>query len=382
MAYLVKKKIYGKLYAYEYTSIWDKENKKYKKKSKYLGKVDECSGNIIQSKKRKEPEETQIVDYGDTYAINQINKEAGFNELVKKIFSKYHNHILSLMSFKMLDGSAMKNAESWQEGNFAKKLYKNPNITSQNISRILKYLGSEDIKDKFLKEYSRVFLNNKTGLIIDSTSLASSIKTDINDWGYTSNGIKRSIKCLMLVDKVTKLPMYFRSISGNIPDVSILKTSLSDIKNLDLNVSEAIFDAGFYSNENIHYLINEKIDFMIRVPRNRKIFSELLEETNGIESITNATVYGKRAIFIVEKEIEIENKKIFAYIIQDPNKRGKEITKNTILGLDDKNNKVDLDTKKSGYFILLSTIKQKKEDVLPQYYSRQMIEQIFGFSKK
>ena len=121
MSYIVKKNIYGKTYAYEYTSIWDKQNKKYKKKSKYLGKVDEKYGKILKPKKRKEPAETKIVDFGDSYIINQINKEAGFNDLLKTISPKYHNHILSLISFQMLEGAAMKNADSWIEGNFAQK---------------------------------------------------------------------------------------------------------------------------------------------------------------------------------------------------------------------------------------------------------------------
>lgn len=382
MAYIVKKIISGKTYAYEYTSIWDKENKKYRKKSKYLGKVDDVSGKILEPKKKlKKSTETKIVDFGDTYAINQINLKSKFHELLKTVFPKYYNNISALISFQILEGSAMKNVKSWIEGSYTQKLYKNPNVSSQNISKILNYLGKENIKDKFINEYSKTFLNNKTGLLIDSTSIPSSIQTDINDWGYTSNGIEKTSKCLMLVDKYSKLPMYFRCISGNIPDVSILKTSLKDIQNINLNVSEAIFDAGFYSNENIKYLIKERINFLIRVPKNRKLYKNLLTKINNIETKQNAFIYGKRVLFIKKKDITIGKTKLYGYIICDPRKRANEISKRTKFLLDDKDDSKDLEIKNAGYFVLLSTTEIKKEEVLPYYYSRQVVEQIFGYSK-
>ena len=63
MAYLVKKKIYGKTYAYEYTTIWDKEKKKYKKNTKYLGKVDEATGEVIPAKKKVEKAPMLLIKY-------------------------------------------------------------------------------------------------------------------------------------------------------------------------------------------------------------------------------------------------------------------------------------------------------------------------------
>lgn len=382
MPYIVKKLIYGKTYAYQYTSTWDKINKKYKKKSKYLGKVDENTGEIIKSKKiRKNKDICQIVDYGDSFAINTIFSQYKFIDLIKNVFSKYHNNILSLIVFQILEGSAMKNVESWLEGNYAKKLYKSPDLSSQKISKILSYIGSEGVKERFLLEYSSMFLNSKSGVLIDTTSLNSSIENDKNNWGYTSEGIKKTFKYLMLVDKNTKLPMYYRLIPGNIPDVSILKISLKDIKNLNLSIKEAIFDAGFHSEENINYLIKEKINFIIRLPKGRKLFKELLATTENIANIKNGVIYGKRGLFITEKMILIGKKRVYAYIIQDPKKRGSEISKNTLKDLEEKDLNKSENNNTAGHFVLLSTLRLNKEEVLPYYYSRQEIEQTFGYSK-
>ena len=279
MPYTVKKKIYGKTYAYEYTTFWDKLNKKYKKNTKYLGKVDEKTGEIIPAKKKKinlpDNQITKIVDFGDSFVINKILETSELSNIINNVFDKYSQNIKALICFQILEGSALKNVKDWFDGNIAQKLFEKASLSSQNISKILRYMGKESIKDHFINLYSQKYIDDNTKVLIDTTSLSSSINTEKNAWGYTTNGIQKHLKHLMLVDKKTKLPIYYRSIEGSIPDVSVLKTSIEDIKKLDIKVKNAIFDAGFHSEENIKYLISEDIDFMTRLPKNRILFNEI-----------------------------------------------------------------------------------------------------------
>lgn len=385
MAFIVKKKIYGKTYAYEYTTVWDKINKKYKKKTKYLGKVDEDTDEIIPSKKRTQNksviDENKIVDFGDTFVLNKILEESQLSNIIKNIFGKYHHHIMSLVCFQILEGSAFKNVTNWLEGNIAEKIYSKANLSSQNISKILKFMGNESYKDSFIKDYSQKFIKNNYNILIDSTSLTSSINIDKNGWGYTSGGIERNFKCLMLVDRQTKLPIYFRIIEGSIPDVSILKTSIEDIKKLDLKIENTILDAGFYSEENINYLIKSKINFITRLPKNRVIFKELIDNIKDLEKGDNIVIYGKRALFVKQEEITINAKKIYAYVIEDPKKKAREITKKCFEAYDEKGRTREIEINYTGYFVLLSYEKIEKKEILPNYYARQKIEQIFGYTK-
>ena len=66
---------------------------------------------------------------------------------------------------------------------------------------------------------------------MDSTALPSAINSGINAFGYSSGNIEQNVTCLMLVDKKSKLPIYFRSIGGDISDISTLKTTVAEIKN-------------------------------------------------------------------------------------------------------------------------------------------------------
>jgi transposase len=188
----------------------------------------------------------------------------------------------------------------------------------------------------------------------------------------------------MLVDKTSKLPIYFRAIPGEITDVSTLKITMNQIYRFGLKPESTIMDAGYFSEDNIRYLCKEKIDFVTRMPRSRKQFGEFVDEVTNIESCANAVQYGKRILFIKTKEIDLYEHKMFAHIILDPYKKAKDTSKLISSSFDDKEmseEEADYKMKHCGYFILISSFQIEKNEILPTYYTRQSIEQVFGFAK-
>lgn len=74
---------------------------------------------------------------------------------------------------------------------------------------------------------------------------------------------------------------------------------------------------------------------------------------------------------------------MFAHIILDPDKKAKDMK---YLMLDALNNPAEKDgvqekMDQAGMLILISSSELDKTEVLPSYYARQSIEQIFGFAK-
>ena len=190
----------------------------------------------------------------------------------------------------------------------------------------------------------------------------------------------------MLVDRDSKLPIYFRAVGGDISDNSTLQTTIKEIKQLGLQAGSAILDAGYCSKENLIYMCNENIDFVTRLPKSHNIFYELIDDVDLIESHANAIKYGERIVFIKSIEKNIYGHKMTAHVILDPNTKAKDmnfVLKNsteeelTTKQLDVINKKI----KYGGFFILLSKSPISRQDVLPTYYTRQKIEQIFGFAK-
>jgi len=378
----------NKYYVYEVHQYWDKILKKPRQKTKYLGTADGPGGEYKKMGRlqgEQKPEKA-ILDFGDSFAIHETAKNMGLADVIKDSFGDLSDSILQLACYQMTEGSAMQNCEDWNSGNFANKLFPEAHVKSQDISRLIKELGRQDVQQKFFKNYVAKFFPNETGLLIDSTSLPSAINTSINTFGYTSEGIQENISCLVLVDKVKKLPIYFRAFGGDIADNSTLKTTIEEIKRLGLTADSALLDAGYCSKENLQYMCEKSVDFVTRLPKSHAVFYQLVDGAVLTESLENAVKYGDRSVFIVSQKTNIYGNEMYAHIILDPNKKSKDV--NNILKNCIENKQTDVEKaainkkiKYGGYFILLSKSEIKPNEVLPTYYNRQSIEQIFGFAK-
>ncbi len=378
----------NKFYVYEVTQYWDKELRKPRQTTKYLGHAETEGGEYKKTGKRvATPKlEKAILDFGDSFAINEVANNMGLSSIIKDSFGELSDSIMNLACYQIVEGSAMQTCEDWFEGNIANKLFPLAKIKSQDISRLIEKLGKQELQQKFFRNYVAKFFPQKTGLLIDSTALPSAINSSINAYGYTSGGIKENITCLMLVDKDSKLPIYFRAVGGDISDNSTLQTTIKEIKHLGLNAGSAILDAGYCSKENLKYMCKEDVDFVTRLPRSHKIFYELVDEIKLEESVSNAVQYGDRVVFISSKEKTIYGEKMFAHVILDPSKKSKDMNMALKNNLDEdleesKETELNNKIKYSGFLILLSKSKIDKQDILPTYYTRQAIEQIFGFAK-
>ena len=130
----------------------------------------------------------------------------------------------------------------------------------------------------------------------------------------------------MLVDKESKLPIFFRAIPGEVADVSTLKATFKEIKLLGLKTDEAIFDAGYFSETNIRYLCESGISFISRMPKSRLAFSALVaEQASDLENLTHAVHYGNRYVFIKSVQTLLYDHEVSAHIILDPGKRAQDI---------------------------------------------------------
>ena len=383
MAFIRYKKRGNKWYAYEISAFWDKKSKRPKQTSKYLGVSDTKGGDYKNPGKRiASVPEKEIVDFGDSYVISTIAKNSGLANIVEDSFGDLSS-IMALICYQITQGSAMAHCQDWMSGNSANLLFPCAKIGSQSISRLILHLGQENVQRKFFKAYIERFFERKHGVLIDSTSLPSAINASMNAWGYGADGIDQNISCLMLVDKTSKLPIYFRAIPGDIPDVSTLETTINEITRLGLKTDSAILDAGYFSESNVRYLCEKNVNFVTRMPRSRTIFKELIGKAGLLESRKYAVQYGERVVFIKSMKTTIYDQKVNAHIILDPHKKAKDTQLLLREAFADNLDAKDVDGKMRfcGYFILVSRSPIEREEVLPTYYTRQSIEQIFGFAK-
>lgn len=386
MTFVRYKKFGNKEYAYEIKGTWNSTKKKPVLKSKYLGVVLDKDKKIYQKSRDILKKEKLILDFGDVYTLNHCFRTNGFYSLLEETFEEDHPKLSALLLYKICYGSAMMYAKAWLDGSYAKILYKKLDISSQRISDFLVKIGDENLQRNFFKKYFSAFINAEKGIIIDVTSLPNQIHIPLSSWGLSGEEIDKQIRFLLVVDRESKNPLFFRILPGNIVDVSTLQSTIAELKKYGIKNSFVYVDAGFFSEDNIKELYENNIDFLIRLPSIRTLYNELIRtELKDLESLDNVVRYGKRGMFIKQKEVELFGKKVYAHIVLDPERKGREMSKLITQIIDEKDEHKESELEnyflKRGIMILISSSKIEKKEVVPTYYVRQTAENLFGFSK-
>jgi transposase len=388
MTFITYKKFGKKEYAYEVMSYWDKKVKQPRHKTKYLGVVIDKEKKIFQKTLRKKLSKDELIlDFGDTFLLQKFLENEGFIRILENSFGSNTNMLFNLLSYKLCHPSAMRLAEIWQRGNIIKSTFK-AELKSQRISDLMVEIGNENNYRNFFSNFLSFVNSSQNTLLFDITAMPNQIHIPFSQWGYHDEEINKEINLMLVVDKESSLPLFFRYIPGSIPDVSCLKPTIDELSKYGIKNTCAIFDAGFYSESNIKALQGPdpdttQVQFMVRLPSNRTLYKELMDKSEDLESIKYATVYGKRGLFIKWHKIDLFGKIAFAYIVLDPERKGRE-TRKLILGIGEKDEVVedrDFLLKRKGIMVLISSIDLPIDEVVPFYYSRQAAEQLFKFSK-
>lgn len=385
MTYVVYKTIGNNEFAYRVTSRWNQNKKQSRRTTEYLGKVIDKKNQIFEKVRLKQTAEKLILDFGDGYVMSQFLKTTAFYPYLKTWPVVLQETICTLLFYRICHTGAMMHAKNWYDGNIIKALFKKAEVSSQRISDTLSILGDEQLQRKFFQEYVKQFSETHQGIIIDATSLPNQINSPMTTWGLCGEDIDRQLRFLLVVDKKTTHPLFFRSLPGNIVDVSTVKNTVQELAQHNIKECFIYHDAGFFSEENIKEYYDHNINFLTRLPATRTIYKDLIQqEARLLENIANGTKYGKRGLFVKERKIDLFGKKAYAYLVLDPKRKGREIERFLLENIDDKKKKQEereYDFINNGIMILVASFQLPTEEVVPAYYIRQTAEMLFGFSK-
>ena len=381
------KTINGREYAYEIESIWDKEKKKSRKRSKYLGRVIDKENCIYEKRRPDQHQEFQkslILNFGDTYCIMKTFEKSSYYQLFCSLLPGLSDTLLSLICYKLIKSSAMQYANTWYTGNYASVLFKDADLTSQRVSDFYRLLGCEKVWRKFFKEYLEKTITPQAAVIIDSTGLPNEIDFHLSAWGRHGGKSEMETRLLMVVDKESHMPLYFRYMAGNIVDVSTLVNTVEELRKFDVQTTFALIDAGYFSEDNIVGLFKSNISFLTRLPANRTLFKSLIEDHSiNLEIAENMIIYGKRALFVKPIPVDLFGYSAFAYVVCDIRRKGSESTNYMISAKEDglSVDEINKGLIYKGKLVLISSVKIPAEEIIPLYYTRQSAENIFGISK-
>ena len=402
----------------EYASVFTPRREKGKKVNdpEYLGRVIDKENGIYRSRKRGlfvysiekgysdlpadadidalsdvSKEERLILDFGDAYCLYTALRTCGVHEIIHRIMPDQEDTLMSLIGYKLLAGASNRYAEDWWEGSYTRILFPEAKLRSQRLSEYYRQLGDETVHRDFFNNYLRmVCQNSHVGVLIDSTGMPNDIHfplTAINTHnGTTSN----ETRLLLVVDRSSGMPLFFRYNAGNIVDVTTLRSTIAELEAFGVETNYAIVDAGYYSESNIRSLYNEEggekaIPFLTRLGSNLKLYKQLVSEhAADLVQSKYMLMQRDRLLYVKRVEVDLFGHIGYAYVAIDHARREDEIYKYAKSAIDSKEvsyEEMDATIKSKGFFILISSEMIETKDVLPLYYTRQVVEQIFDVSK-
>ena len=383
------KLINGRKYVYDVKSYRDSETKKVKKKTTYMGPcTDEKTKSFAPKKKQAVTKDDfsnrQIVNYGDANILWRSLMASDLAPAIFDVMPDNKDTLLALIFYKILMGEAHKDAEVWYEGSYAKILFPNARLESQRVSETLCELGKESVQRKFFGRYIGEIAETSGEVVVDSTGMENEIEIPLTEYGGRSGDIRKETKMIMVVDRITHVPLYFRLVAGNIVDVSTLITTFSLMGKFGLSPSMVLMDAGYYSEKNIRSLFKSEIAFLTRLPAGRRLYKELIGQTaKTLESAQNIVIYNKRSLYMQRIKTDVCGYVGYAYVCCDIKQRGCKLDKFIREAKEDKLSNDEISEKMPyiGKFILVSDKEMEPSELLPLYYTRQVAENTFGFAK-
>ena len=402
----------------EYASVFTPRREKGKKVNdpEYLGRVIDKENGIYRSRKRglfmhsiengysdlpadvdidalldAPKKERLILDFGDAYCLYTALKTCGIYEIIHGAMPGQEDTLMSLLGYKLLAGASNRYAEDWWEGSYTRALFPKAKLSSQRLSEYYRQLGDEAVHRDFFNKYLRMICqNNRVGVLIDSTGMPNDIHfplTAVN----THNGItSNETRLLLVVDRNSQMPLFFRYNAGNIVDVTTLRSTIAELEAFGVETNYAIVDAGYYSESNIRSLYNDDNDgktipFLTRLGSNLKLYKQLVSEhAADITQSKYMLMQRGRLLSVKRVEVDLFGHTGYAYVAIDHARREDEIYKYAKSSIDSKevsHEEMDAVIKSKGFFILISSEMIETKDVLPLYYTRQIVEQIFDVSK-
>ena len=178
--------------------------------------------------------------------------------------------------------------------------------------------------------------------------------------------------------------------AGNIVDVTTLRSTIVELNAFGVNIDYAIVDAGYYSEGNIRSLYGDDdggkvIPFLTRIGSNLKLYKQLVSEhVDELFKAEYMLMQRDRLLSIKRVEIDLFGHRAYAYVAVDHARRDDEIykyAKATLSEAKTSHEEMDAAMKTKGLFVLVASEMIETKDIIPLYYTRQTIEQVFDRSK-
>ncbi|MGH2668348.1 MAG: transposase [bacterium] len=251
-------------YAYRYTSVWDKEKKRPRRKTLgYLGRI--TPQGLVPPKHKRERPLGAILEYGNLQVLRHFAEP--LVAPVREEFGELGDSILALALLKMAYHPPLKSVNFRHETSWSHRVWPAASVHANALTFLLREVGVR------WEAQRRVFqsLAGRGGYFaMDLTQVFS--ESENIPWlekGYNHGDGWPDQLQLLLIHRLGRgpHPVFLKLLPGSVRDVSSMQNALleSGLKDVLL-----VGDKGLYSEPNVKALEKAKLTYLLALKRNLK----------------------------------------------------------------------------------------------------------------
>jgi transposase len=353
-------------YVYHSTNRYDKEIKKGRKVSKYLGKLDKEQGFIPRGRnKRTVISPRNITEYGNSILLHEMMKD--IKPLLRVGFPDHWAEICALAMVRVPGNVPLKRAkDAWEKLYNAEDIH--PSLNQKNLTAVLRDVGVNRAGQNVIFKKQAAMSNQ---LVYDLSSMFSrSMSINQAEKGYNKNKIHvPQINLALLCSADTGLPTMIRSLPDS---VNAIKTLYYSINELDIGGKILILDRGFFSEGAIKFLGGKEASYVLPAKRNSRYYDTRIHLNEYFSYHSRLIKCGKR-----------KHNDFYLYLFEDQDLRLEE-QKTLYKKLDEHEidrKKFDEGMKKAGKILNVSDMDIEKQEIYHLYKKREVVEKMFDTYK-
>lgn len=315
------KKINGHEYLYEISYYYDKETRRTRQKSRYLGKY--IDGKPVRVReKAKSPE--KVYTYGEFIPYLTAIRTLHLEDLLLSHLTEHETRIcLTLAIAALICPEAIHNPGTWFEGSILTRVFPGLKVTSRAVIKILKKLGETVIP----MEICRVAATKGEGahsrvydlMIPQWRSLATELQTENKFHFYD--------QISLYYDNEQGIPIAYMPHLKNLTATQLIKTSVAGMHLFRYRQTSFISGRKFNSAMNIYGLSFSGTPFIIQIgAENDIVKEEVRRHRTELMHPKNLKIFHGETLFVIPISIPMESMQMHGFISYCPRRDEEERT--------------------------------------------------------
>ncbi|WFF73326.1 transposase [Proteiniclasticum sp. QWL-01] len=221
----------------------------------------------------------EVLAAGHIALLWQRAEAIGLTKALQQVFPLQAQELLAMAIYMVCEGNVMMNLDLFiRESLLSTRLSLNSQRSSELFAQI-----SEEQRFRFFKLWSAFHKDEEQTLAYDVTSISTYAEIQMAEYGY--NRDQETLPQLnigMLYGTKTALPLCYEIYSGSIVDKAFFPYMMELGELVGLNDLFYIMDRGFLTLDNLSFMAQNQLNFLMAAPKSQKIYRQALIEATAV----------------------------------------------------------------------------------------------------